>query len=599
MVFHFVKATGDGACKCCEGCDGPYDVLCYSASSGNVIRCQYHGHGGYGIDIGSRGSLYYRPLRLALGASTVLVTATASLTTALRSQNGEAHAIQRGSGDSWFHFFAPNPTGAFNSPSGANNLHGKFYYSNEEYRFGWRSSLFSISGTNSFWVSGQWFRKSVFLSPTLHGFCVRVDTSGVSGQVVSLIGKSSLSSVGSNAREYIAENGYYDIGNYVNTPYPTPELLQERVTELYPWNDGSEALRLKTPESARSSWGNDNTISISGHGGYYNGSQDVYRWAGYYTEWPSNTGRSVASAQCNQAGILSATRTNTTYNNWYGPPNYPVVFTDAGGSWHWQTRGEAGGLSSRIPGRSEIYVSRELGRIQFHNQTFIEAMCWDRDGLVTGTEQPDYPIFPIYMEGPACVDSGSKMYCLYGSREIYPSNTPADGIFRRPWTATTPNGSQAYGPFEVAKCAANNQMALMICDMDAVVNRPPTWPQFPQPLLLKYFTNPFGSVTLSDGSVRSKVPYNMFVTGGFLYAMICDDTNPWYFRWICKYRVGVLGLELIWKIEPEHDWQCYHSFCVLGSEVWAALTASDGYVFENPSAWIGYHDDEDPPIEAA
>jgi len=118
----------------------------------------------------------------------------------------------------------------------------------------------------------------------------------------------------------------------------------------------------------------------------------------------------------------------------------------------------------------------------------------------------------------------------------------------------------------------------------------------PQMRLLKYIDNPFGVINVA-GVDRGKVPYSIFVAGGYLYALICDDDNPWYFRWLRKYSIGETALELVWSVEPEFEWQCFHSFCYKDGEVWVAVTASDEAVFANPVSWIGFNDDGEPPIE--
>jgi len=591
MVFHFVKSTGDGACKCCDSCEGEYDVLCYYATTGNIKKRQYHGHGGFGIGLGERSSLFEHPLRISVGGNSVLVSGVVSLTVASRTHCGSAFDVQRGTGDRLFHqsqFFS-----GVNSPYHLNNQNGKYYFSGEDYRFQWRASQHSINGGDTFWVSCQWIWHNQN-SRTSCFFVARVEFTGNEGRIRSSISSGSARSVGRESYVFYAENGLYEIADTPNTPFSSDEEIWSRVQELYPWFPPSPDswiphIQLNHPADG------PNAHAISGHGGAYHQSFDFWRFVGFangFFSYNSPTLLGLTGA-FNETGILTDVFVPVR-SGWSGPPYYPVAYATEDLGYYWQTTGDYNnGRFSRTPHRDGIIVSIRQGYLPNSNQSWEQAYAWDRDGIITGVIQPDRPNnfldSRLVMFGPVCLTGDGEFICFSRSSE-----NPSFGGSGRNWT-TTESG------VERMKCA-NGTLRMFFCDTKQIEHRrigtspfaPPVGG--PQMALLKFFDNPFGTITVG-GVTRGKVPYSMFESAGFLYALICDDNNPWYFRWLCKYRIGKLSLEMIWRREPEHEWQCFHSFCYRDGEVWVAVTASDQFVFSNPSQWIGFNDSGEPPIE--
>lgn len=102
----------------------------------------------------------------------------------------------------------------------------------------------------------------------------------------------------------------------------------------------------------------------------------------------------------------------------------------------------------------------------------------------------------------------------------------------------------------------------------------PQWPE-----LVRSIDSPFGTVDF-EGSPVSALAKDIFVQDGFLYALLPDESNPYYWRRLVK--IDLSDFSTVWERTPPKEWQCYHSLSVSGSRVWVAVSASDGSVFVDP-----------------
>jgi len=482
----------------------------------------------------------------------------------------------------YYHLSAP-PYAAVNSPYNLNNLNGKWYFSGEDYRYAWRVSRNGIESQDLFWVSAMWSRKNQFSTYVNLAVIGTLSFTGVSGNITGCVSGIAPAA----GLHHLDENGAYQLANTPNTPY-TPDELNEKMDELYPGIRDAYNAGVDFSETFMGGGQNNyNARAIGGTGGYHDRCYSYYRWAGHGGSGPQanpSAGHNwYSTGQMNTNGSVVEWRTPTRYE-WQGPDPRPVLTESGAGlvRWVWQTDDEVY-TRSLSPGRGGISIG-VTGRQN------SQAYVWDKYGYL-GIPQPDEPNISVNsnyeMQGPACVDSSGVIYC-FNRAVVEISGQVNDNILSRKWT----HANHAF--YEcIRACVSSNNLYLMMCD----TGETGTYRSLGlMPVLMKRFENPFGFVTLSSGAQRAKVPQGMYVIGGYLYALLCDDTNPFDFRWICKYAIGELGLSLEWKKEPEHEWQCFHSFAVRGSEVWVTVTASDEQVFSNPTTWIGYNDDGQPPL---
>ncbi|TXH43416.1 MAG: hypothetical protein E6Q97_34145 [Desulfurellales bacterium] len=101
------------------------------------------------------------------------------------------------------------------------------------------------------------------------------------------------------------------------------------------------------------------------------------------------------------------------------------------------------------------------------------------------------------------------------------------------------------------------------------------WPE-----LVRSQSSPFGTITY-NGTTYDALPKDVFVADGFLYTLLPDEENPYYYRRLVK--IDLSDFSVVWTKTPPEDWQCFHSLNLSADRIWVAVSASDGYVFEDPA----------------
>lgn len=96
------------------------------------------------------------------------------------------------------------------------------------------------------------------------------------------------------------------------------------------------------------------------------------------------------------------------------------------------------------------------------------------------------------------------------------------------------------------------------------------------PTKVRSVTSPFGTI---GGSAA--IPKDVFVKDGFMYALLPDESDAKYWRRLVK--IDIEDFSVVWTKAPPEDWQCFHSITLEGDALWAAVSASDGSVFSNPT----------------
>lgn len=597
-------------CKCCKTCDGEYDVLCYSATTGYEKRRQYHGHGAPGIDLGERRDAQHRPNRIAVTTTSVIVAGAVSLTIAPLDKCGEAITVNRGTGDYWYHSTAPSgyagdPLGPtwYNSPNSPNNYNGKWNFSGEDYRHGYFVSKYPINGGDTAWIGWGWLLRNQSASGglVLEVASLRLTSDTTYEWIPCVSNPASVTTPYANkGLSYGGENASYVIGYTENTPYATVEDLNDATDAIYPGFSAitfgtSSGVDLPDPPTVTggSQW--QGAWKIAGAGGDDNASLDQVVWKGYSRIW-TTVNSFAAFGLRNQLGTVAAT-TGSNIASVAGalPGSGPAVYYfDHNIYWNVTTDINARSMS---PGRGVtsgvLWVHLSVGWDDFpvHCTMLFKgvyvAYAWSPVYNEDETISEDSENVRG-MDGPADYANG-KIYCFRGTSE---STATEDTFFTRSFTrADLGSPTRSFG--EHAKIATAGNIYLMVCDPGDLRNKNrinSLIPVVEMPRIEVEYETPFGTC---DG--YPKVPQAIFVEGEYLYALVCDDDNKWDFRWLQKYHIGETSLELIWQVQPEFEWQAFHSFCVRGPEVWVTVTASDEQTFSNPTTWIGYNIDDPEP----
>ena len=603
-------------CKCC----GPYDVVCYSASNASVILTQYHGHGGYNLNGGRDIDGQYNAARISVSDYSVIVASESSLSIAAVGDSGEAISLQKSIGDHeyWLWSNGQGYQGGAVPPGGQwpQNIGDPwFLQSGEDFRYGFRCSRSPMSD-DAWWIAfrhvtrepnsranvshDKWFVGYVSLSnPTIKSVWYR--------------GFGGPQSHADTEKVYAIGNNWRDD----NTPR-TQEEMEEHNPYLYAdfgdlqTTTTGQVTHYSTRQFASSGYFNNIPRSIDGmdKDPGFEGNTVPVRCSIYPVYVDSNQlfDHSLPSGFMNREGICTDSRRHLLnggpfFGNYLderrGMLCMPIVYSSPGSDYFWAGTGtyNSNGIRNYGPlycggGTIGVYrlskSSSGLNDMKDMGQETARFRTADAPSSVNSDGSRVYPQVAGTINGPFCYQNGqgenqNRDYLYAANANPLPSIT-------QQWTWW--NGSPPSGVTDTTRTRYSGvgSCKLSIIDMTDTIdeNGDPAFSIaadtyfMPLPRWLKEFPSPFGTTTY-NGNTVAFLPQDMFVEAGHLYVLLADESNWFQWRRICKYKINEDGLELIWTITPEHDWQVFHSFAVKNGRVWAAVSASDEYVFQLPS----------------